>query len=132
MTTTAGPDRFIQTWNTTTGHFVGAADKITISADPPLPIDETAKDLEMPRSGLFDHLAVTATRGGIVFLTLYGRRVAAVVPADVGEALERAEPEDERGSGLRILLADSEARLGPVPAEIQAEVDRQWAAAGDL
>ena len=74
-------------------------------------------------------LAAAAAGGGTVYLTRFGRRVGAVVPADVAESLEGSEPDEEPGAGVRELLADAETRLGPVPPEIAEEVDRQWAAA---
>jgi hypothetical protein len=128
------PPRLGPQWHTSSGQFSGstylAHSRISISTDEVLPIDPAARDIEIPRSSaLFEHLAATAVRGGVVYLTLFGHRVAAVVPADVAESFERAEPDREPGAGLRELLADSEARLGPVPPEIAAEVDRQWDAA---
>lgn len=97
------------------------------------PTDPTVRDIELPRnSPLFRHLVTVAGLGGIVYLTAFGRRVAAVVPADVAESMERTDEDVDPGAGLRELLAEAEARLGPVPPEIQAEVDRQWAAAVDL
>lgn len=108
-----------------------AAASIVVSPDTVLlPIDPTAREIEIPRgSVVFDHLARSAQDGGFVYLTRDGRRVAAVVPADVAESFEGSEPEKEPGAGVRELLAEAEARVGPVPPEIAAEVDRQWAAA---
>ncbi len=107
-----------------------AAASIVVSPDTVLPIDPTAREIESPRgSVLFEHLVRSARDGGFVYLTRDGRRVAAVVPADIAESLEGGEPDEEPGAGVRELLAEAEARVGPVPSEIAAEVDRQWAAA---
>lgn len=118
-----------QTENTF-GHFAHVhyqAGSILFAADEAPPIDPAARDIELPRtSALLHHLAITVAQGGFVYLTSYGRRVAAMVPADVAESIERADEDVDPGPGLRELLADSDSRLGPVPPEIQAEVDRQW------
>jgi len=119
---------------TSFGHFARghyqAGNSIMFAVDEVLPIDPTAREIELPRSSvLFHHLASAAGSGGVVYLTAFGRRVAAVVHPEVAEAAERAEADAEGRGCLRELLADSEARLGPVPAEVQAEVDRQWHAA---
>ena len=109
-----------------------AAASIVVSPDTVLPIDPTAREIEIPRgSVLFDHLARSAQDGGFAYLTRDGRRVAAVVPADVAESLEE-EPDREPGAGVREILEDWDARLAPVPPEIAEEVDRQWAAAAHL
>ena len=105
-----------------------------ISADGSLAlVDANAREMELPRaSAVFEHLAAIAGGGGVVYLTRFGRRVAAVVPADVAEALEQAEPDEDPQAALQELLDEAEARVGPVPPEIAAEVDRQWAAAVSL
>lgn len=101
-----------------------------VSTDSWMPLDPFARDLEMPwGSPVFEHLAAVATGGGTVYLTRFGRRVAAIVPADVAESAEVAEPDREPGAGARELVAEAQERVGPVPPEIAAEVDRQWAAA---
>jgi len=52
-----------------------------------------------------DRLADAAGAGEVIYLTRGGRRIAAVVPADAAEALERAEDEaDVRAA--RAALAD--------------------------
>lgn len=117
-----------------TGYFASgfyqASGNIVFSADEALPIDPNAREFEIPRtSTLLHHLASAVGHGGVVYLTLYGRRVAAVVPADVAESWEDEEPDREPGAGLREILEDMEARVGPVPPEIAEEVDRKWAAA---
>ena len=110
--------------------FYQATGNIVFSADDALPIDPTAREFEIPRSSpLLHHLASAVGQGSVVFLTLYGRRVAAVVPADVAESWENEEPDREPGAGLQEILDDMEARVGPVPPEIAEEVDRKWAAA---
>ncbi len=122
-------------WTNRFEHVSGTvyAGATTISTDSWLPVDQLARELEAPYgSVVFEHLLQVARRGGTVYLTRFGRRVAAVVPADVGESLEDAEPDREPGAGLRELLEEAESRLGPVPAEIAEEVDRQWAAAAGL
>jgi hypothetical protein len=107
-----------------------AAASIVLSPDSLLPIDPTAREIEIPRgSVLFEHLARSALDGGFVYLTRDGRRIAAVVPADVAESSEGEEPDREPGAGAREIVEDWAARLDPVPPEIAAEVDRQWAAA---
>lgn len=105
-----------------------------ISADGSLAlVDVNAREMELPRaSAVFEHLAAIAGAGGVVYLTRFGRRVAAVVPADVAESLDQAESDRDPQADLQELLDDYEARLGPVPPEIAAEVDRQWAAAAML
>jgi hypothetical protein len=101
-----------------------------VSTDAWMPLDPFARELEMPwGSPVFQHLAAVAGDGGTVYLTRFGRRVAAVVAVDVAESLEASEPDREPGAGVREIVADWEARLDPVPPEIAAEVDRQWAAA---
>jgi hypothetical protein len=107
---------------------------IWYSADGSLAlVDVNAREVELPRgSAVFEHFAATAAAGGIVYLTRHGRRVAAVVPSDVAEALEQAEPDQDPQAALQELLDEAEARVGPVPPEIAAEVDRQWAAAVNL
>lgn len=101
-----------------------------VVVDEAPPTDPTVRDIELPQnSPLFRHLATVAGLGGVVYLTAFGRRVAAVVPADVAESMERTDEDVDPGAGLRELLAEAEARLGPVPPEIAAEVDRQWDAA---
>ena len=93
-------------------------------------VDVHAREVELPRgSALFEHLALTASGGGILYLTRHGRRVAAVVPADVGESIEQAESDRDRQADLQELLDEAEDRVGPVPPEVATEVDRQWAAA---
>lgn len=112
----------------TTGYF--QTGNIVFGGDEAPPIDPTAKDIELPRhSVLLHHLVGAVADGGAVYLTLYGRRVAAVVPADVAESWEGEEPDLEPGAGLQEILDDMEARVGPVPPDIAEEVDRQWAAA---
>jgi hypothetical protein len=53
----------------------------------------------------------------------------AVVPADVAESPAASESDPEPGAGLRELPEEAEARVGLVPPEVAAEVDRNWAAA---
>jgi hypothetical protein len=103
---------------------------ITFSVDSWMPVDTAAREIELPRgSTVFEHFLQVALSGGVLYLTRHGRRVAAIVPADVAESFEAAEPDREPGAGLREILEDAEARVGPVPPEIAAEVDRQWDAA---
>jgi hypothetical protein len=118
-------------WTNSFEHFTATifGGATTISADSWLP-DPAAREIELPAvSVLFGHLEQTARSGGIVYLTRFGRRVAAVVPADVAESFEQAEADREPGAGVRELLREAEERLGPVPPEVAAEVDRQWDAA---
>jgi hypothetical protein len=115
----------------TTYYFAGGG--ITISADSPTLLDPHSREVEMPAGALlFEHFAAVAGAGGTVYLTRGGRRVAAVVPADVAESLDDTEPDFDPQAALQELLDDAERRVGPVPPEIAAEVDRQWAAAADL
>lgn len=111
----------------TTGYF--QTGNIVFGGDDAPPIDPTARDFELPRhSVLLHHLVGAVAAGGSVYLTLHGRRVAAVVPADLAESLERAEPDREPGVGLREILDDMEARVGPVPPEVAERMDQQWGA----
>lgn len=99
----------------------------------PVIVDPYARELEMPwASLLFEHLRAVAADGGIVYLTRHGRRVLAVVPADVAQSLQEEHSARDRLADLQDLLDDSEARLGPVPAEVAEEVDRQWRAVAAL
>jgi hypothetical protein len=51
-------------------------------------------DIEVPLgSPILEHLLALATIGGFQYLTRNGRRVAAVIPADIAESLQ-AEPGD--------------------------------------
>jgi antitoxin Phd len=70
------------------------------------------------RTRLADVIEQAGT-GEITYLTRHGRRVAAIVPADVAEALERAED-----AYLSRLAAQAEAEGGkPIPmAELVAEL----------
>jgi hypothetical protein len=129
---TTGPQWHSPIERLTTTTYLAAA-SIVVSPDTVLPVDPTAREIEIPRgSVLFEHLARSAQDGGTLYLTRDGRRIAGVVPADVAESLEGSEPDDEPGAGIRELLAEAESRVGPVPPEIAAEVDRQWAAAAAL
>lgn len=111
----------------TTGYF--QTGNIVFGGDEVPPIDPTAKDVELPRhSVLLHHLVSAIADGGAVYLTLFGRRVAALVPADVAESWEDEEPERPPGVGLQEILDDMEARVGPVPAEVAERMDRQWGA----
>ena len=116
----------------TTATYLAAA-SIVLSPDSPLVVDPTAREIEIPRgSPLLDHLARSARDGGFVYLTRDGRRVAAVVPADVAESSEQDELDLEPGAGVREIVEDWDSRLDPVAHEIAEEVDRQWAAAASL
>jgi hypothetical protein len=115
----------------TTYYFAGGG--ITISGDSPTLLNPNSREVEMPAGALlFEHFEAVAGAGGTVFLTRGGRRVAAVVPADVAESLAETEPDFDPQTALQELLDDADRRIGPVPPEIAAEVDRQWAAAADL
>jgi hypothetical protein len=107
-----------------------AGHRVVVSLDDSVPFDPS-QDVEVPRySPLWQHLLGVTWAGGVAYLTSFGRRVAAVVPADVAESMLRVEEDlDDHRIALRELLADSEARLGPIPPEVQTEVDRRWAAA---
>lgn len=114
------------------GHFVAGyvgTGTIYVVGDEVPPVDPTAKDFELPRhSALLHHLVSAIADGGAVYLTLFGRRVAALVPADVAESWEDEEPERPPGAGLQEILDDMEARVGPVPAEVVERMDREWGA----
>jgi hypothetical protein len=110
-------------------HVYYQAGSVVLAADELPPLDPTAREVELPRgSALLHHLASAVADGGVVYLTLYGRRVAAVLTADVAEALERSEPDREPGAGLREILDDMEVRVGPVPPEVAERMDREWGA----
>jgi antitoxin (DNA-binding transcriptional repressor) of toxin-antitoxin stability system len=53
--------------------------------------DSTELSLTDARNRLPELAETTIRDGGIVYLTRYGRRVAAIVPADVAENYERME-----------------------------------------
>jgi hypothetical protein len=113
--------------------FYVAGGGITVSADSPLLLDPTDREVEMPSGArLFEHFAAVAGNGGIVYLTRGGRRVAAVVPADVAESLDDGDRDFDPQAALQELLDDYDRRNGPIPPEIAAEVDRQWAAGASL
>lgn len=61
----------------------------SIGADEP--DDSTELPLTDARNRLPELAETTIRDGGIVYLTRYGRRVAAIVPADVAENYERME-----------------------------------------
>lgn len=110
-------------------HVYYQAGSLVLAADELPPVDPTARELELPRgSALLHHLADAVSDGNVVYLTRFGRRVAAVVAADLAESLERSEPDREPGAGLREILDDMHARVGPVPAEVAERMDRQWGA----
>lgn len=120
--------------NRIAGLFAGShlSGSVTISPDGSSTVlDPHARDVEAPAgSALFEHLLRNAGRGGFIYLTRDGRRVAAVVPADVAESLEQddqatSQDHDERMANLQELLDDAEARLGAVPQEVQDEVEQQ-------
>ena len=109
------------------GYFV---DQLRVSTDGWLPVDPFTRDIEVPAgSVLLDHVLRTAVDGGILYLTRHGRRVAGIVPADVAETFEEAEPDMDPLLGLLEVVNDHEARCGAPPADVAAEVDAQWAAA---
>jgi hypothetical protein len=98
--------------------------------------DPWAQEIEVPRgSVVLEHLMATADGGRILYLTRHGDPLAAVVPVHVARAFEEEQihNEDRRpNGGVQEIADDYEARLGPVPPEVQTEVDRQWAAAASL
>ena len=57
-----------------------------------------------------DRLADAAGSGEVIYLTRGGRRIAALVPADAAEALERAEDEADIWAA-REALADPEPSI---------------------
>jgi prevent-host-death family protein len=60
-------------------------------SDPDQPDDSVELSLTEARNRLPELTETTVRDGGIVYLTRYGRRVAAIVPADVAENYERME-----------------------------------------
>jgi antitoxin (DNA-binding transcriptional repressor) of toxin-antitoxin stability system len=61
------------------------------SIGPAEPDDTTELSLTDARNRLPELTETTIRDGGIVYLTRYGRRVAAIVPADIAENYERME-----------------------------------------
>ncbi|MGB6165778.1 MAG: hypothetical protein WBF75_25010 [Pseudonocardiaceae bacterium] len=61
----------------------------------PIETSELGDSIELPlteaRNRLLELAETTVRDGGIVYLTRYGRRVAAIVPADVAENHEHME-----------------------------------------
>jgi hypothetical protein len=57
----------------------------------------TGQDITVPpyNSPLVEHLLVEAGRGGLIFLSRYGRRIAAVIPADVAKSILAEHPGDD-------------------------------------
>lgn len=85
---------------------------------------EPARDLSI--SAARDHLAEVVSRaaygGRITYVTRHGQRMAAIVPAEVAEAIERAE-DAEDVAAAREALARIDAGDKPVPlAELRAEL----------
>ena len=95
----------------------------------------TDREIDVPPgSGLLEHLVATATVGGTIYLTRDGQRIAAVVPADVAESIER-EPAAGDADGLAgpgrvdALVAELERANGELTQEELDEADREWRAA---
>jgi antitoxin (DNA-binding transcriptional repressor) of toxin-antitoxin stability system len=98
----------------------------------PVLLDPRSRAVEMPTySTIFEYLRRLTAAGSSIYITRSGEPVFAVVPVAILEALEE-DDERDRQADLQDLLNDSEARMGPVPAEVAAEVDRQWRAAAAL
>ncbi|MBV9312912.1 MAG: type II toxin-antitoxin system Phd/YefM family antitoxin [Pseudonocardia sp.] len=64
---------------------------ITAPVGPAAPDDSLELSLTEARNRLPELTETTIRDGGIVYLTRYGRRVAALVPADIAENYERME-----------------------------------------
>jgi antitoxin Phd len=75
------------------------------------------------RQHLADVVSRAAYAGRITYITRHGRRIAAIVPADVAEAMERAEDAEDVAAAHEALrridagdepvsLADMRAELG--------------------
>lgn len=81
---------------------------------------------EMPISTARDDLANVVSRahynGRITYLTRRGQRLAAIVPAELAEAIERAEDEADIAAA-REALARIDAGDKPIPfAQVRAEL----------
>jgi antitoxin Phd len=92
------------------------------------PVPENPREpQEMPISDARDELASVVSRahynGRITYLTRRGQRLAAIVPAELAEAIERAEDEADIAAA-REALARIDAGETPVPfAELRAELN---------
>ncbi|MFC7480720.1 type II toxin-antitoxin system Phd/YefM family antitoxin [Luedemannella flava] len=92
------------------------------------PAHESPRDpQEMPISSARDDLANVVSRahfnGRITYLTRRGQRLAAIVPAELAEAIERAEDAADVNAA-REALARIDAGDKPVPlAGLRAELD---------
>lgn len=117
------------------GHFAVRsylAGTMTVTSDPVV-LDPYSREIEVPPSSpVFATIVRHALDGGFLYLTRHGRRVAAIVPVEVADNLEEEDSDRDRQADLQELLDEAEGRLGPVPPEIQAEVDRLWATAASL
>lgn len=82
-----------------------------------LPLDQAPDDVAAA--------AHDAAQGKVVYLTEHGRRLAAIVPAELAEELENLSPEEFRelledfadAQAAREALAEVEAGAEPIPAE---------------
>ncbi|MDX5460151.1 type II toxin-antitoxin system prevent-host-death family antitoxin [Micromonospora tulbaghiae] len=82
---------------------------------------------ELPISDARDRLADVVSRayyaGRITYVTRRGQRLAAIVPAELAEAIERAEDAADV-SAARDALARIDAGEGPVPlADLRDELE---------
>ncbi len=97
---------------------------VIVGGDLPVLIGPDPAEIEVPPgSGLLEYLLHRTRRGGRVYLTRDGRRLAGVVPADVAESIDTGE-----GATLPRRRTLDEIRweqgVEPVgdPAELQGEV----------
>ena len=83
-------------------------------------MSEHAYELHGDDPGAVERLAQAARDGELVYLTSHGKRVAAVVPADVAEQFERAEDDQDIAAADAALAEPGES----IPWErVKAELD---------
>jgi hypothetical protein len=144
------PDKHVVSIQTT--RFTGAVgshasaqiDMTVHPAGGPTLVCMTDKEIEVPvGSPVLDHLLAAAMIGTVTYLTREGRRIAAVVPADIAESLLHdplgQEAEDgpaPAGTGrrrLQDLIREHGVRPVPDPAELHgaemADFDEFFSAA---
>lgn len=102
--------------------------------DEPLALDAASGPAELPATearSRWPELIDEVRDGGVVYLTRYGKRIAALVPADVAENYERIEDDywarraaDAKASG------GSPVPWGQAVAELEAPPDADEAPSG--
>jgi hypothetical protein len=138
MMTLGSPQLGRHVFSINTAHFAGAVgdhasgqvDVTVRAADGPTLVSMTDQDIEVPLgSPVLDHLLAAAMAGTVTYLTRQGRRVAAVLPADIAESVLQEPPgqdDDGRpvppaGAGRRT-LAQLRREQGVQPVQDPAEL----------